>query len=1232
MAIARPPLLSRILSPIVQLRDGESATALLMFLYAFLAMASYNIVKPITRSEFISTQGADNLPWVQFGAGIVIGITMQGYTRLMALVPRRWTIPVTQAGMAGLLVLLWVMFFFTPIGKGWIAVALYVFGLILSILLVSQFWTLANDVYDPRQAKRLFGFIGGGVSLGSAMGAAITAFFVESIGARNMLLVAAVVMVACLGIVMFVLKRERSAGTRDASSTGEEAGVGGGEAIALLRSSRHLQVISLVIAFGAVGAAIIEQQFNMAAAEAKGATNSEAIAAFLAQITIYLSLIGFVIQVGLTSRIHRVLGIGFALMILPVSLGTTAMVMLFNRALWAPSLARMLDTSLRYTVDKTSREVLFLPLPAELKYRAKPFVDVTMDRLAKGLGALLILVLIKDWGLGWDWQKLSYASLAMVGLWVATAMLARREYLRTFRRSIEQQDVAPADWRSTSLGPSSIETLVSELSHPEARRVLYAIDLLDAMDKRHLVTPLLLAHESAEIRARVLKVAEAVGTAVADRWLPRVERALKDGDAAVRIAAVGALAALRGEAAADVMRPFLHGKDQALSIVAAAALASTTRHEDITAAEEQLRKFSSDTREPGTPWRLLTARALGEVSRPSFRPLLVPLMYDANVEVAHAAIESAGKLGASDFLFVAPLVSLLRNRRLKSAARQVLIGYGEPVVAPLAYFMMDREEDVWVRRHVPSTLGQLPFPSSVSALLAALEDPDGFLKFKAVSALERIRKSHPDLPIDADIVTRHVTAEAGRAFSALTLHHNLFVAGGLDAGSLLARSLTEKHSRRVGRTFQLLGLINTPSDIAAVRHSLNDADFKVRSRAIEYLDNLLTGDVRKRVMILVEDMPQDERIRKGNSLYRTRLRDVEDTVAQLLHDDDESIAAAAVLMVEARAMWSLADDLEHILANRDVKDQHVFEAASWALAAHRMPPDQRNALWQEPLPSVELADRLRKLELFEYTQVNELFRLARLGRQVRHEGGRPLYQRGAMPRTVQFLLDGTVRSATPQSVTAIAAPAALGCEEVLEGSPMASSVTSAGRVITLVLTNDEFLALLSENVELAEGLFRLLIQSHQLNVGHTLIQGQVAPELKARITTDVQPVDRLLLLQSSPLLAHATAAQLWRLSAIARPLTLAANSEPIKRGGEAAILIVLSGSINVEAEGKVEMATPGDVIGMYETLGGSPLGAGLTVTERATVLRLERDALFELLADHTDLLQGVFSILLRRTK
>ena len=1230
----RPSVTARLLRPIVQLREGEGTTALLMFLYSFLAMSSYNIIKPISRSEFISNLGADNLPYVQFGTGVLIGFLMQGYTAVMRPVPRRHIIPVTQVGIAGLLLLFW--FLFTFVGADWVAVAFYVVSLILAILLISQFWTLANDVYDPRQAKRIFGFIGAGSSLGGATGAGLTAFLVQSVGSRTMILIAAGVMGICLTIVMTIVRREKTAGSSDASKTGEEEGVSGGEALRMLRSSRHLQIISLVIAFGAICAAIVEQQVNMAVAEAKGAQNADAIAAFLGQLIVYLSLAGFVIQLTLTSRIHRVLGIGFALLILPVSMGASATIILLNRALWAPSFGRILDTAIRYTVDKTSREVLFLPLPADLKYRAKPFIDVTMDRLAKGIGALLILISIKDWGLGLGWQQLSYVSLAVVGLWVLTAIAARREYLRSFRRSIEAQAVEPSTLRLSDPDPSSIETLVSELAHPEPKRARYAIDLLEAMDKRHLVTPLLLGHDSPGIRARALGIlltvsdtterSRAVLATLRDRWLPGVERALKDPDSAVRVAAVAALAALRGGAAADVMRPFIAKGDPALAIVAASALAGSSRAEDVETAEQTLRQYSSDTRDQSAPWRLQVARALGDVRNPAFRPLLVPLMYDANLDVARAAIDSAATLGTGDFLFVPPLVSLLRNRRLKAAARAVLVGYGEAVIPPLAYFMRDQEEDVWIRRHVPSTLALLPFPSSVDALTTALDAEDGFLRFKATMALAALRRDNPALAIDPKVVTRLINAEAARAFSGLTLHYNLFVAGGLDKGSLLARALREKQARAINRIFHLLGLIYSQGDVAAVRHALKDGDARMRSRAVEYLDNILEGDVRKRVMLLIEDMPEEERVRKGNVVYRTRTRDVEDTVAQLLHDEDQSIASAAVLLVEEKGLWSLADDLEQVLAHRDVRDRDVFEAASWALAANRVKAEKRRELWQEPLPAVELADRLRRVPLFDFTHVDELFRLARLGRQVRYEKGRALYERGETVTSIQFLLDGRV---TLTGGHEIEAPAAIGFEELLEGSPMPATVTATDRAITLSLSADEFLTLLSENVELAEGIFRMLIESRQLAAGQTLIHGSLPPDMKD--AAHRRPVDNLLLLQSSPLLAHATAPQLWRLSAIARERTIAENSEALAKGSEAAILIVLSGALRVDEKGQQGTATAGDVIGMYETLAGARLDAAVTAIKDTRVLRIDRAGLFELLADHTDLLQGLFSILLRRS-
>ena len=95
-------------------------------------------------------------------------------------------------------------------------------------------------------------------------------------------------------------------------------------------------------------------------------------------------------------------------------------------------LARVLDTSLRYTVDKTTREILFLPLPAAIKYRAKPFVDVTMDRFAKAIGALTIYNVYRTGTLA-DQTGLVHAIIAVMliatGLWAVVRTLKRRRIL-----------------------------------------------------------------------------------------------------------------------------------------------------------------------------------------------------------------------------------------------------------------------------------------------------------------------------------------------------------------------------------------------------------------------------------------------------------------------------------------------------------------------------------------------------------------------------------------------------------------------------------------------------------------------------------------------------------------------------------------------------------------------------------------------------------------------------------
>jgi AAA family ATP:ADP antiporter len=1229
MAIGR-----RLLAPVVELRDNETGIAFLMFAYSFLAMTAYNIIQPITRSRFISSLGADNLPYVLLVSVFIVGIIMQGYSRLGALLPAKWVVPVTQAGMVGLLVLFWI-----GAGLGWtsVDVAFYLFGQIYGILLISQFWTLANIIFDPRQAKRLFGFIGGGASLGGATGSGITAMLTRTVGNANLMLVSAGVLAVCAVIVSVIVRRTRSEDLAGLEEAGKEEGVSSGEAMQMLRHSRHLQIIAVVIAMTSIGAGLIDQQLSMATEAAKGAEGTDAMTAVLANVQVYTSIIGFVIQVWLTSKIQRFLGIGFALMILPIGLGSTALLILATAQLWAPMFARVFDKSIRYTVDKTSREILFLPLPPDIKAKAKPFVDVTVDRVGRAANALILLLLIKPWGLNLSWPQISYASIVVMAVWIALALRAKRGYMVAFRASLGTENVQPQDLKRAEADLLTIETLVEELGHPDARHVLHAIDLLEGFDKRHLISPLLLHHESPEVRARALRALEAARPDLQARWASGIERMLKDDDSRVRAAAVGALAASRGEQAVALMRPYLADRDPRMVVTAAVALASSPREEDVAAAENAIRTLALDTRQTAIPARREAAQALGELKAPRFRPLLVPLMYDPAREVAEEAIRSAGRIGDPDYLFVAPLLTLMRNRLLKGEARQVLVGFGEGIVDTLAFFLGDANEDIWVRRHIPTTLAHIPTQRSVDVLLTALDDPDGFLRYKALSALGRLKREHPELTIPSEPVEALVAKETNRYFNYLGLHYNIVVNDPVAADTLLARALREKLNRTVDRIYHLVALVYPWRDVAAARWTLEHATGRARAGALEYLDNLLKGQIRKRVMPVLDDVPLEEKVRRGNLLLKSRVRDVEDTLAQLVHDADQIVAATAIHFVESRAQWALADDLEYALEHRDARDWYVFEASSWALAARRMAVEERRARWMEPLPAVELADRLRRMPLFDYVTVDELFRIADSGRQVRHEHGRVLYEQGVTPDDVQFLLDGSVHRAVGADGDAVRAeispPAALAFDEVMEGAPSTATVTAVDRAICLALRNEQVLALLAENAELVHGFLRMAIERDTGSAWRGVLRGFVAHPEVARLEDGLQAVEKILLVEEIPVFARASAADIQALALAARETRLTEGATLVAEGDVPAIYLIVSGEVALEplTGGEPLTAGPGDSFGVYETLSGSETTAWrVHVTRGGLALRVDREVLFDVLADRIELLQAMFSAVLRR--
>jgi CRP-like cAMP-binding protein len=315
-----------------------------------------------------------------------------------------------------------------------------------------------------------------------------------------------------------------------------------------------------------------------------------------------------------------------------------------------------------------------------------------------------------------------------------------------------------------------------------------------------------------------------------------------------------------------------------------------------------------------------------------------------------------------------------------------------------------------------------------------------------------------------------------------------------------------------------------------------------------------------------------------------------------------------------------------VLAHRDVHDWYVFEAASWALAERRMSAERRRELWLEPLPAAEIVGQLRTLALFGSVSVDELFRMASTARQVRHQPGTVLLQEDSVPETIHVLLEGQVaESGAAARPAPIDAPAALGFAQALQGVTMRKTVRTVDKAVTLALTVDEFSTLLADNTDLVRGLFATLAQRVDPVTCSNLQSTGATTELRQLAADGVLPVEKILALQKLPVFARIAPDEMIALAGISHTVVMNAGSSLFTESAPVALWVILSGDVSLaDAGGAESVAHAGDVIGSLSMLSGKPLGQRGDVSGSGVALRLDRDALFDLLGERPELLRQLF--------
>jgi ATP:ADP antiporter, AAA family len=370
-------------SRITKATGDELPAALWSFVYFFTLLASYYVLRPI-RDEMAIQIGVKNLPSLFTYVFVTMLALVPIFGWLTSAVPRRKLLPWLYAFFV---LNLFGFYAVMQAGEQSLGVAhvFYIWASVFNLFAVSVFWSFMADCFKTDQAKRLYGFIAAGGTLGALAGPLLTSQLVQVLGAKNMMLVSAALLsvsiVAIFRIKAWLNTRPVSASI-STSNAGQnsDATLKGGllSGIVDIAKSPYLMGICLFLfCFALLSTFLYSQQTLLVPA---AITNSADRIQFLSYVDLAVNVLTLLIQVFAFGTLIQRLGILPLLVAMPlVSVLGFAALALFP-GLWVLVVFGVIRRAGEYAVSKPARETLFNVLPPDQKYKAKNVIDTLVHR------------------------------------------------------------------------------------------------------------------------------------------------------------------------------------------------------------------------------------------------------------------------------------------------------------------------------------------------------------------------------------------------------------------------------------------------------------------------------------------------------------------------------------------------------------------------------------------------------------------------------------------------------------------------------------------------------------------------------------------------------------------------------------------------------------------------------------------------------------------------------------
>jgi AAA family ATP:ADP antiporter len=346
-------------------------------------IGGYEFIRSTSTSLFIEAYGSGGLPYAMTAVPLALGLLLYVYGRILSLLGARKALMATTLFSAGVFA---AAFAALSVDFKPATALLYVYREAYIVVLVEQYWSLINSTLSADEAKIYNGPIIGCASIGPIIAGLLLNRYAQIFGTEAFLLLASA---SLLPAAFLSLTAYRLAG--EPRPVGSQSRGGQGDLnLTLFKSSKTLVLLAAIVGLSQVLATMLSLRFY-GLLEA-GVAAKDARTAYLGGFWSTVNTASFILQFVFTPFVMRIARLRTIHLAIPAIHFAACLYLLLNPSLPAAAAALLLFKGMDYSFFRASKEILYIPLSFDARYRAKQVIDSFTYRLAKGgtAGALSV--------------------------------------------------------------------------------------------------------------------------------------------------------------------------------------------------------------------------------------------------------------------------------------------------------------------------------------------------------------------------------------------------------------------------------------------------------------------------------------------------------------------------------------------------------------------------------------------------------------------------------------------------------------------------------------------------------------------------------------------------------------------------------------------------------------------------------------------------------------------------